>query len=110
MCCTYPATFGCGWVDGLGEPGAVLAIDETAELKAGEQTVAVAPQYAGIRHYSATELVAAGVDVRTVAGRLGHSGGGATTLKVYSAWRSEADQRAAGTLAGRMPALLVDVD
>jgi SRSO17 transposase len=35
-------------VDGLGEPGAVLAIDETAELKAGEQTVAVAPQYAGI--------------------------------------------------------------
>jgi SRSO17 transposase len=35
-------------VDGLGDPGAVLAIDETAELKAGEQTVAVAPQYAGI--------------------------------------------------------------
>jgi integrase len=27
-------------------------------------------------HYSATELVAAGVDVRTVAGRLGHSGRG----------------------------------
>lgn len=63
-----------------------------------------------LRHYSGTELVAAGVDVRTVAGRLGHSGGGTTTLKVYSAWRSEADQRAAGTLAGRMPALPVDVD
>lgn len=31
-----------------------------------------------LRHYSATELVAAGVDVRTVAGRLGHSGGGTT--------------------------------
>ena len=58
-----------------------------------------------LRHYSATELIAAGVDVRTVAGRLGHSGGGATTLKVYSAWRSEADQRAAGTLTGRLPAL-----
>jgi len=28
------------------------------------------------RRYSATELIAAGVDVRTVAGRLGHSGGG----------------------------------
>ena len=55
-----------------------------------------------LRHYSATELIAAGVDVRTVAGRLGHSGGGTTTLKVYSAWRSEADQRAAGTLAGRI--------
>lgn len=57
-----------------------------------------------LRHYSATELIAAGVDVRTVAGRLGHSGGGATTLRVYSAWKPEADQRAAGTLAGRMPA------
>jgi len=35
-----------------------------------------------LRHYSATELIAAGVDVRTVAGRLGHGGGGATTLRV----------------------------
>jgi integrase len=48
-----------------------------------------------LRHYSATELISAGVDVRTAAGRLGHSGGGVTTLRVYSAWRSEADQRAA---------------
>ncbi|MDP9799029.1 integrase [Catenuloplanes nepalensis] len=58
-----------------------------------------------LRHYTATELIAAGVDVRTVAGRLGHGGGGTTTLRVYSAWLSEADQRAAGTLAGRMPEL-----
>ncbi len=56
-----------------------------------------------LRHYSATELIAAGVDVRTVAGRLGHGGGGATTLRVYSAWVAEADQRAAGHLGGRMP-------
>ncbi len=28
-------------------------------------------------HYSATELLTAGVDLRTVAGRLGHGGGGA---------------------------------
>jgi len=39
-----------------------------------------------LRHYSATELLAAGVDLRTVAGRLGHGSGGATTLKVYAAW------------------------
>jgi integrase len=58
-----------------------------------------------LRHYSATELIAAGVDVRTVAGRLGHGGGGSTTLRVYSAWVAEADQRAAGALAGRMPEL-----
>jgi integrase len=56
-----------------------------------------------LRHYSATELIAAGVDVRTVAGRLGHSGDGATTLRVYAAWLSEADQRAAATLSARMP-------
>lgn len=56
-----------------------------------------------IRHYSATELIGAGVNVRTVAGRLGHGGGGATTLRVYTAWSAEADQRAAATLSGRMP-------
>jgi integrase len=57
-----------------------------------------------LRHYSATELIAAGVDVRTVAGRLGHSGGGITTLRVYAAWLAEADQRAAAGLLARMPA------
>jgi integrase len=57
-----------------------------------------------LRHYSATELIAAGVDVRTVAGRLGHSGGGITTLRVYAAWLAEADQRAAAGLLTRMPA------
>jgi integrase len=57
-----------------------------------------------LRHYSATELINAGVDIRTVAGRLGHGGGGSTTLRVYTAWLSEADQRAASTLTGRMPA------
>jgi integrase len=56
-----------------------------------------------LRHYSATELISAGVDVRTVAGRLGHGGGGATTLRVYAAWMSEADQRAAQALVARMP-------
>ncbi|WP_308283494.1 tyrosine-type recombinase/integrase [Pseudonocardia nigra] len=55
-----------------------------------------------LRHFSATELIAAGVDIRTVAGRLGHGGGGTTTLRVYSAWVAEADQRAAASLAGRL--------
>ncbi|WP_300011081.1 tyrosine-type recombinase/integrase [Pseudonocardia sp.] len=56
-----------------------------------------------LRHYSATELVAAGVDIRTVAGRLGHGSGGATTLKVYAAWVDEADRRAATTMAAIVP-------
>src|SRR5690349_11953646 len=61
-----------------------------------------------LRHYSATELIAAGVDVRTGAGRLGHGGGGTTTLRTYAAWVSEADQRAASTFDHQMPALPVD--
>jgi integrase len=55
-----------------------------------------------LRHYSATELILAGVDIRTVAGRLGHGGGGVTTLRVYAAWVAEADRRAADILGGRM--------
>jgi integrase len=55
------------------------------------------------RHYSAMELIAAGVDARTVAGRLGRGGGGVTALRYYAAWVSEADQRAASMLATRMP-------
>jgi integrase len=56
-----------------------------------------------LRHYSATELIAAGVDPPTVAGRLGHGGGGATTLRVYSAWVPESDRKAAETMGARMP-------
>ena len=55
-----------------------------------------------LRHYSATELLTAGVDLRTVAGRLGHAGGGATTLRVYAAWVGESDRRAAEILGGRL--------
>ena len=55
-----------------------------------------------LRHYSATELLSAGVDLRTVAGRLGHGGGGATTLRVYAAWVSESDRRAAEILGSRV--------
>jgi hypothetical protein len=47
-----------------------------------------------LRHYSATELIAAGTDIRTVA-----------TLKIYAAWVDEAGQRAATTMGGIMPAI-----
>jgi integrase len=54
-----------------------------------------------LRHYSATELLTAGVDLRTVAGRLGH-GDGTTTLRHYAAWVGSADQ-AAGNAHPRKP-------
>ncbi|MGW5745000.1 tyrosine-type recombinase/integrase [Amycolatopsis sp. NPDC003861] len=63
-----------------------------------------------LRHFNATELIAAGVDIRTVAGRLGHGGGGSTTLRFYAAWASEAHQRAAGDLAARLPELPAVLD
>ena len=56
-----------------------------------------------LRHYTATELLAAGVDLRTVAGRLGHGDGGATTLRIYAGRVAEADRRAAATIADLMP-------
>lgn len=55
------------------------------------------------RHYSATELLSAGVDLRTVAGRLGHGGGEATALRVYAAWVAATDRKAAEILGSRMP-------
>lgn len=50
-----------------------------------------------LRHYVATRLLASGIDVRTVAGRLGHRNP-ATTLNVYSHFVPEADQEAAEAL------------
>jgi integrase len=55
-----------------------------------------------LRHYAATELLTAGVDLRTVAGRLGHGGGGVTTLRVYAAWVADSDRRAAEILGNRV--------
>lgn len=56
-----------------------------------------------LRHYSATELLTAGIDLPTVSGRLGHGGGGATTLRVYAAWVAASDRKAAEILGSRMP-------
>jgi integrase len=55
-----------------------------------------------LRPYSATKLLTAGIDLRTVAGRLGHGGGGATTLRVYAAWVAASDRKAAEILGSQM--------
>ena len=53
-----------------------------------------------LRHFTATQLLAAGVPVKTVAGRLGHSNA-ATTLNVY-AHALEASDVDAAHLLGRI--------
>ena len=53
-----------------------------------------------LRHFTATQLIGAGVDVRTVAGRLGHSDP-SLTLRVYSHVIEERD-RAAAAILGRV--------
>lgn len=84
--------------DRSSRPGAVSTHYSRFVIKLGISTT-----FHKLRHYSATELITAGVDIRTVAGRLGHANGN-TTLKIYAAWISEADQRASGIVAGRVPA------
>ena len=50
-----------------------------------------------LRHFTATQLIGAGVDVRTVAGRLGHSDP-SVTLRVYSHFIEERDVAAAAIM------------
>ncbi|MHB8334201.1 MAG: site-specific integrase [Acidimicrobiales bacterium] len=55
-----------------------------------------------LRHFTATRLMAAGVPVRTVSGRLGHANP-STTLSVYSHFVEASDQIAAGVMGGLLP-------
>ena len=57
-----------------------------------------------LRHYSATQLLASGVDLNTVAGRLGHAEG-STTLKFYAQFSRPADQHAAAVIPSQLGGL-----
>jgi integrase len=50
-----------------------------------------------LRHFSATQLLTAGIDIRTVSGRLGHANA-STTLDFYAQFLQAADERAAEAL------------
>ncbi len=54
-----------------------------------------------LRHFVVTMLLGAGVALPQVAGRVGHSGGGTTTLAVYSHFQQAQDQEVA-ELLGRI--------
>ncbi|MGE0795934.1 MAG: tyrosine-type recombinase/integrase [Acidimicrobiia bacterium] len=52
-----------------------------------------------LRHFSATQLLSAGIDIRTVSGRLGHANA-STTLDFYAQFLQASDERAAEALGG----------
>ena len=53
----------------------------------------------GLRHSAAIMMLASGVDVRTVAGRLGHQDGGRLLLTTYAHFVKSADEAAAEKIA-----------
>jgi integrase len=63
------------------------------------EAAAVSLNVKALRHYTASQLLGGGIDLRNTAARLGHGGGGATTLRHYADPVSEVDRRAAAYLA-----------
>ncbi len=64
------------------------------------KTLALPNHLHELRHFSATQLISAGVDLRTVAGRLGHADPG-ITMRIY-AHVVEAKDREAADIMGRV--------
>lgn len=56
-----------------------------------------------LRHFSATQLLSLGIDIRTVSGRLGHANA-STTLDIYAQFVEQTDQRAADVLGAMLHA------
>jgi len=66
--------------------------------------VGIASSLKELRHYSATQLLEAGTDLNTVAGRLGHAEG-STTLRFYAQFTRPADQRAVAIIPSQLDEL-----
>lgn len=71
----------------------------TASWRRVCKAVGVDCRFHDLRHFNATRLLAAGVPVRTVSGRLGH-GKTSTTLDIYAHWVPESDNEAAMVMGG----------
>jgi integrase len=70
----------------------------THKVAEAAQAAGVSLNIKALRHYTASQLLAGGIDLRNTAARLGHGGGGAT-LRHYADPVSEVDRRAAAYLA-----------
>lgn len=69
----------------------------TAAYRRTASKLGVASHFHELRHFSATTAIAAGIDVRTVAGRLGHADP-SVTLRVYAHALEQRDRELAGFL------------
>jgi integrase len=76
-------------------PDSLSAAFKRISIRAGVENL----HFHSLRHFSATQLIAAGVDVRTVANRLGHADP-SMTLRVYSHALEQKDKDAASILGG----------
>jgi integrase len=99
--------------DQLDEEGFIFSADGFGKMPRNPDTVSdwfrqvakaagVQTTMHGLRHYNATQMLSSGIDLRTAAGRLGHSGGGSVTLRVYAHRTRPTDQRAAELLAEQL--------
>jgi hypothetical protein len=69
----------------------------THQIAATADAAGVEFDIKGGRHYTASQLLAGGFDLRSTAARLGHSGGRATTLRHYADPVPEVDRRGFGS-------------
>jgi integrase len=79
-------------------PDYLSSLYQRARNKAGLDGM----RFHDLRHFHITELLTAGVDVATVAGRVGHAGGGRMTLEVYAHFIEPADRRAADVAGAQL--------
>lgn len=98
---------GAAWVDndliicdGLGLPLTHSTVDHTFKRLIGKLGLPASLRVHDLRHTHASHLIAAGVDVRTVADRLGHATPG-FTLNVYSHALRSRQREAAELFAGQ---------
>ena len=97
----------------LAPDGYILTLDPTGSTPLKPDTVTAGfaratrrvgahPRFHDLRHMSASLLIGAGTDVRTVAGRLGHAGA-STTVRIYAHAFEVRDRQAAEVLGALLP-------
>jgi len=75
--------------------GTRTGLTHQIQIAAAADAAGVELDIKGGRHYTASQFLTGGFDLRNTAVRLGHSGGGATTLRHYADPLREVDRRAA---------------